>query len=173
MLDARVEAAALRQKEHNYCARHGVYDAVFNPHSVIRILWAVNQRPKNHGDLLLNAVSKAERTAAMTRWLAGVSGGAGSPSEFQKLIGACYESSNRRYRNGSQRVSKLIDAVAFRHSHSAPETQLRARPDTRRSFQPQKHAGKPTVYDIGPDPQSANCRKCLSSVGKPIECVFQ
>jgi hypothetical protein len=50
-----------------------------------------------------------------------------------------------RYRNGLQRVSRLIDAVAFRNSHSGPETQLRGAADTRPSFQPKKYAVKPTI----------------------------
>jgi hypothetical protein len=41
-------------------------------------------------------------------------------------------------------VSKLIDPVAFWNSYCVPRTHLSGRPDTRRSFRPQKRAGKRT-----------------------------
>ena len=70
----------------------------------------------------------------------------------------CIESSNypssretrQIFRHGwppSPGVSKLVDAVAFSHSYGAPETHLRNRSDTRRSFLPGKRTVKPTVAD--------------------------
>ncbi len=64
---------------------------------------------------------------------ASVSSTRGPHRKSQQLIHSRHSSTTHRYRNGSQRLSKLIDAVAFRHTYGASKTHLRASPDTHRS----------------------------------------
>jgi hypothetical protein len=60
--------------------------------------------------------------------------GIANARQYHKLMRRLDVPELDRFRRGLQCVSKLIDTVAFRYSHGAPETHLRGRPDTPRPF---------------------------------------
>ena len=74
-----------------------------------------------------------------------------------------------RYRNGSQRVSKLIDAVAFRHIHSARKLISALGLTLGGRSSRQKHAGKGTLF-------GTSCRAQISSSARKQsvsgECII-